>query len=94
MRIDNKNPQGLQRPLSERKTPVPGSASAEAPAEAAPAVVRLVSQVSAGSAGSAGNAERLQQLRREVAEGRYRVDLDKLAGNIADDELSRHGSDQ
>ncbi len=91
MRIDNKNPQSLQRPLSERKTPLPGSTPAEAPAEAAPAVVRLVSDVSASSA---GNAERLQQLRQQVAEGRYHVDLDQLASNIADDELSRHGSDR
>lgn len=89
MRIDSKNPQPLQRSLSERKTPTP-AASSEAPAAAEPAVIRLVSQVGTSS----GNAARVQQLRQEIAEGRYRVDYDELASKIADDELSRHGSDQ
>jgi anti-sigma28 factor (negative regulator of flagellin synthesis) len=43
------------------------------------------------SRGEAAQAERVAALRAAVQGGTYRIDLDKLAERIADDELARVG---
>lgn len=78
--ISDRKP-AAERSESAKSAPAPTSID-RASARAAAAGVKLGETV----------ASRLQEVRRQLAEGSYPIDFDRLAERILDDEIARSGS--
>lgn len=95
MRIDRSSVQDLAT-TKDRKTagPTPTDPQGRAPG-AAPGVVvsGTVAQAAASSDRAQAHAsDKVESLRAAVADGRYHVDVEKLAERIIADEVARAGS--
>jgi flagellar biosynthesis anti-sigma factor FlgM len=93
MRIDPKT----VTPITGYKTRDQAPATTPAPAPADSSRASVVTLSTAGVAVSAPSPKavgtgRIAQIRDDIANGKYPVDLDKLASRIVDDEINRGGS--
>jgi anti-sigma28 factor (negative regulator of flagellin synthesis) len=92
MRIDRPSISGVETRKTESSTKI--ESGNEDVGEAVVVDLRARVMSAASSRSEAAHTEKLARIARELKDGTYKVDLDRLAERITDDELARAGRSQ